>query len=662
MYILGNATLYLGLAVALYTAVASTVGIVSQKPKWGESARGGVLALMFLSTLSSFLLLYLLGTGRFEFKYVAAYTNETLPIAYKLSAFWAGNAGSLLLWAFLLCMYMFVIVYSKKTTYYRLIPCVIAILSVNILFFYTVMVFNVNPFAMTDTIPPDGKGLNPMLQNPGMVIHPVTLYLGYVGMAIPFAFAIGALLLKDMDATWIRLTRRWTLSAWLFLTLGNITGGWWAYVELGWGGYWAWDPVENASFMPWLTATALLHSVIIQERKGMLKTWNLILVIVTYLLSLFGTFLVRSGLLTSVHAFSDSDLGRYFLVFMTLMAIISCYVMISRYQLIQKNTRPLEAYISKETNFLINNLILVVLAFAVMWGTMYPLISEAFFSTKVNVGPPFFKKVTAPIFLLLLFLVAICPPTSWTRATFSNLLRSLILPVVVSVVGIGILIALDVNGAYSLLGFFAVFMLLATHIHEIFRSVNARMKTTGESLTKSFGRLVYKNRRRYGGYIVHMGIGFMAIGIISTQSYSIEKTVAISANESTTIGDYKLTFKKLEEDMDYFNKTNNGKVYAQVAIEKNGKEVGEIRPEKIFYSTWPEPTSEVKLYTTWKEYLYVVLSSWEDDKKATFLIKVNPFVNWIWGGGIIVLLGTLYAMSVDMSKPRIRQKKLGIKS
>ncbi|CAM3767552.1 heme lyase CcmF/NrfE family subunit [Mesobacillus zeae] len=639
MYVIGNIALYLGIVIAAYSLLANIIGMIKKDNRWLESARGGVLSLLFVSSIAAALLLYLLGTSQFQFKYVATYTNETLPLIYKLSAFWAGNAGSLMLWAFLLCVYAAMVVFSKEKRN-PMMPYVSSIMLVNILFFFTVMVLNANPFEMTGSIPPDGKGLNPMLQNPGMVVHPVTLYLGYVGLSVPFAFGIAALILKRMDAEWIKLTRRWTLTAWMFLTIGNIVGGWWAYLELGWGGYWAWDPVENASFLPWLTVSAFLHSVMIQERKNMLKTWNVSLIILSYILSLFGTFLVRSGILTSVHAFGDSNLGTYFLVFMSFMMLVSIYIVMTRYQLIKKESNQVESYFSKESSFLVNNLIFVAAAFAVFWGTMYPLISETLTGAKINVGAPYFNKVMAPIMLSLIVLMAVCPLIAWQKPAVDKFLKSMMWPLAVGAATGIILTVLGVKGIFAIIGLSSASFMLATHIQEFMRGTSARMKATKENPWKAAYRLTAKNQRRYGGYIVHIGIAVLAIGVISSQAYSKEVMKTVNKGESFTIGKYELTFNSLAERM----KDGNGIVTADVDASYKGKSIGKIMPEKIFYETWPEPSSEVAIKTNLAEDLYVVVSSWESRDKVTFLVKVNPFVSWIWAGGIIMLAGTVFAL------------------
>ncbi|MFE8703342.1 heme lyase CcmF/NrfE family subunit [Cytobacillus sp. FJAT-54145] len=639
MYLIGNIALILGLIISLYSIVAYMIGIKSKSNKWLESARGGVLSITFVTGICTFLLLYILGTSQFQYKYVASYTNLDLPIVYKLTAFWAGNAGSLLLWTFLLSVYIGMVVLSKKKQNI-MVPYVAIILLLNIAFFYLVMLLSGNPFEMTDKIPADGKGLNPMLQHPGMILHPVTLYLGYVGLAVPFAYAIAALLLKKMDAEWIKLTRRWTLVAWLFLTLGNIIGGWWAYLELGWGGYWAWDPVENASFMPWLTVSAFLHSMMIQERKGMLRTWNLVLIILSYVLTLFGTFLVRSGILTSVHAFGDGNLGTYFLIFMSFMILLSIYVVASRYQLIKKESVPIDSYFSKESSFLLNNFILIAATFAVFWGTMYPLISETFTGTKINVGPPYFNKVMAPIFLSLILLMAICPLITWQKAALDRFIKNTLPPLVAGTVFGVILLIIGVRGTFAIIGLSTTFFMFAVHLLEFWRGMMARRKATKEGFLQAAVRLTMKNQRRYGGYIVHIGIAVLAVGVISSHAYSQEVMKTVNTGETITIGDYELTFNELTET----TRNNNGIVYADISVVYKGEDIGKIKPEKIFYETWPEPSTEVAIKTNWSQDLYLVLSSWENKDKVTFVVKVNPFVSWIWLGGIIMVVGTAVAL------------------
>lgn len=641
MYIIGTVTIYLGLAISIYALIAFIIGIRKQNQKWINSGKNSVLMMFFLSSILMTLLFLALGTDQYQFKYVSTYTSSDLALIYKLCALWAGNAGSLLLWTFFLTMYNMMVTFSKKMKTNPMVPYISSILLGNTIFFYFLLATTAKPFELNEVIPREGNGLNPMLQDPGMILHPVTLYLGYVGMAVPFAFAIAALILKNVDAFWIRMTRRWTLLAWLFLTLGNVIGGWWAYLELGWGGYWAWDPVENASFMPWLTVTAFLHSVMIQERKQMLKVWNLSLIILSYSLTLFGTFLVRSGVLTSVHAFGDSNLGTYFLIFMAFAVIFAMYVMMSRYQLLKKDSGQFESFLSKESSFLINNLILVGATFAVFWGTIFPLVSEAIKGTKVTVGIPFFNTVMSPILLGMLFVMAVCPLIAWQKSSMKNLQKNFLIPAILSLVVAITLFALGIRGAYPLLSFGIVSFMLMTHIFEVYRGVRARRSVTKEAYPVALARLMTKNRRRYGGYIVHFGIALMAIGIIGSQNFDVETMKTVAIGETIKLENFEVTYEELGQKREGMNDV----VYAVLSVKKDGKNIGQVIPEKIFFGNNNQPPStRVGLSSSWKEDLYTVLSAWEEDKRATFVVRINPLVKWIWTGGIVVIIGTLFAI------------------
>jgi cytochrome c-type biogenesis protein CcmF len=530
--------------------------------------------------------------------------------------------------------------FSRKMRGNPMVPYISAILLGNIVFFFLILGFVAKPFVLLDQVPIEGHGLNPMLQNPGMIIHPVTLYLGYVGLAIPFAYAMAALLLKNVDDFWIKMTRRWTIIAWLFLSLGNIFGGQWAYVELGWGGYWAWDPVENASFMPWLTATAFLHSVMIQERKNMLKIWNIGLIITSYALTLFGTFLVRSGVLTSVHAFANSNLGLYFLIFMGVMVIGALYVLMSRYNLLKRSAGEFNSYISKESSFLINNLLLVGSAFGVFWGTVFPLVSEAVRGTKVTVGMPFFNTVQAPILLSMMFLMAVCPLLAWQRSSLKNLKKNFLIPAILAVAAMALMVVLGIQKAWAVIGFGVIVLLFITHFLEFYRGVKARRKMTNEKIYLSLYRLMTKNRRRYGGYIVHIGIAFIAMGIIGSQNYDVQTMKTVNLGDSIELRDYRINYERLDQKKEGINDI----VYAEMTVFKNGKRIGSIQPEKVFYGNWDQPSSEVGLISSLKEDLYVVLSDWEDNGKATFIVKINPMITWLWIGSFMIVIGSLFAV------------------
>ncbi|RHW41101.1 heme lyase CcmF/NrfE family subunit [Neobacillus notoginsengisoli] len=640
MYLFANATIYVGLALAVYCLLATTYGIVVKNQRLINSGKGAAIGLFISTSLAMLSLLYLLATSQFQYEYVNDYTSSELPVIYKLTALWAGNAGSLLLWTFFLTLYIVMVVFTRKMKGNPMIPYILSILMANAVFFYLILGFVAKPFTLLPNIPLEGKGLNPMLQNPGMIIHPVTLYLGYVGLAVPFAYAMAALILKNMDDFWIKMTRRWTIIAWLFLSLGNIFGGQWAYVELGWGGYWAWDPVENASFMPWLTATAFLHSVMIQERKNMLKVWNVSLIIISYALTLFGTFLVRSGVLTSVHAFSNSNLGLYFLIFMGVAVIGAMYILMSRYNLIKRSAGEFNSYVSKESSFLINNLLLVGSAFAVFWGTIFPLVSEAVRGTKVTVGIPFFNAVQAPILLSMMFVMAVCPLLAWQRSTIKNLKKNFLIPAILSVAAMVLMVILGIQKAWAVIGNGVIILLLITHYLEFYRGVKARRKMTRENVFVALYRLTTKNRRRYGGYIVHLGIAFIALGIIGSQNYDHETMKTVEIGSSIEIDDYRINYDKLDQKSEGVNDI----VYADLTVFKNGKRLGNYEVEKVFYGNWDQPSSEVALVSSVKEDLYIVLSAWEDDGRATFIVKVIPMISWMWFGSFLIVVGSIFAV------------------
>jgi cytochrome c-type biogenesis protein CcmF len=641
MNLFANATIYIGLAVAIYSLLIITFGISTKNQKFVNSGKGGLIALLICSSAAMLTLLYFLATSQFQYEYVTDYTSRDLPVIYKLTSLWAGNAGSLLLWTFFLTLYAAMIAFSRKMKGNPMVPYISAILLANAVFFFFILGFVAKPFTVLTTVPADGRGLNPMLQNPGMIIHPVTLYLGYVGLSVPFAFAMSALLLKNVDDFWIKMTRRWTIIAWLFLSLGNIFGGQWAYVELGWGGYWAWDPVENASFMPWLTATAFLHSVMIQERKNMLKIWNISLIIISYAFTLFGTFLVRSGVLTSVHAFANSNLGLYFLIFMGVAVILSLYVLMSRYNLLRRSAGEFQSFVSKESSFLINNLLLVGAAFSVFWGTIFPLVSEAVRGTKVTVGTPFFNTVEAPILLSMMFVMAVCPLLAWQKSTVKNLRKNFLIPAILAVVGMCLMVVLGLQKAWAVIGYGVILLLLITHYLEFYRGVKARRKMTKEKVHIALYRLMIKNRRRYGGYIVHLGIAFITMGIIGSQNYDVQTMKTVALGQSIDINNYRINYQHLDQKKE----NNNDIVYAEVEVFKDGKRLGTFEPQKVFYgNTDSEPSSEVAIISSLKEDLYIVLSAWEDNGKATFLVKVNPMMDWLWIGSFMIVIGALFAV------------------
>jgi cytochrome c-type biogenesis protein CcmF len=470
-----------------------------------------------------------------------------------------------------------------------------------------------------------------------MIIHPPMLYTGFVSFVVPFAFAIAALVTHSADDEWIRTTRRWTLLAWFFLSMGNLFGAEWAYLVLGWGGYWAWDPVENAAFLPWLTCTAFLHSVMIQEKKNMLKIWNMVLVILTFELTIFGTFLTRSGVISSVHSFTQSGLGPFFIGFLLATTGVAVGLLIWRLRQL-KSENELDSVLSRESAFLLNNLILVGMAFAVFWGTVFPVISEAVRGIKITVGPPFFNKVNAPLGLILLFLTGVGPVIAWRRASTRNLQKSFLIPVAVGLLGGVILFALGVRHYYAMLSFCLCFFVLTTIVMEFYRGVRARQAMVGEDPFTALFRLIRKNRRRYGGYIIHLGVVMMFLAITGTSAFKVEKQITVKPGDTFDVGRYTLRYDGVKAR----ETPHIGYLTAQVALLENGRQIDTMQPEKRFYKKPQQPTTEVAIRSTIGADLYLVLGSYDEaSQMATILAYINPLVSWLWWGGIVLALGTM---------------------
>ncbi|ADG83125.1 cytochrome c assembly protein [Thermincola ferriacetica] len=633
---LGYLSLMLAFGLSLYVIIANAVAIKTDNERLKTSAKGAVYGIALLTTIASLALLYSLAVSDFSIKYVYSYTSTDLPLFYKLSAWWAGNEGSLLLWVWVLAIYAAIVVRADKLK--EMTPWVAIIMMINAAFFLFMMAFVTNPFEKLAFAPAEGQGLNPMLQNPGMVIHPVTTYLGYVGFLIPFAFSMAGLILKTTDDAWIKVTRRWTVIAWLFLTIGNLSGGQWAYVELGWGGYWAWDPVENASFMPWLTGSAFLHSVMIQERKNMLKIWNILLIIITYVLTLFGTFLVRSGILTSVHAFGNSDLGKFFLAFTVSALVASLWLMVDRLHML-KEEKQFESYISKESSFLFNNLVLLGITFATFWGTVFPILSEAVTGKKITVSIPFFNAVNAPLGLALFLLMGICPLIAWRKASMANLMKNFLVPVGATAVFALISIIMGMK-PMAVLAFSIAFFALAATIYDTVKGIIARRKLTGEAMPVAAGKLLIRNRRRYGGYIIHIGLILILIGIIGSHTYDVQVPKSLKLGESVKVQEYNIKYDRLAER----KVGKNDEVYAQLEVWKGDKYLGIMEPSRIFYPTHPNPSTEVAIHSGYDEDLYLILADWDQQGTSTFKILINPLVKWMWIGGWVTVFGTIFAL------------------
>ncbi len=672
---LGYASLLLSLILSLYAAGAAFFAARRNRLALFASARHAIFVVAALTTLAVGVLEWALITHQFRFEYVALETSRAQPLLYNVSALWGGQEGSLLFWAWLLAVFSAVVLIQNQDKNQELMPYVISGLAVALSFFLALMTIVTdpsksglfvltpltangaqalvgNPFRLLDFTPLDGNGLNPLLQNPGMFIHPVTQYLGYVGFTIPFAFAMAALFTGRLNDVWIRTTRRWTLVAWLFLSLGLLFGMQWAYMELGWGGYWGWDPVENASLMPWLTGTAYLHSVMIQERRGMLKVWNLGLVMLTFVLSILGTFITRSGVIQSVHAFGVSSLGPWFLAFLAATLLSFLYLLFNRMDDLREENE-LDSLLSRESSFLLNNLILVGAAFATLWGTIFPMVSEAITGKKVTVGAPFFNQVNGPIFYGLIVLIGICPLIGWRRATKENLARNFLRPFVVALVTALALFVVGVREWYGLFSFSAVAFVLATIGLEYYRGVRARMRQYGENPVKALLNLISSNRRRYGGYIVHIGVILAVVGIAGSTFYQVETQANLKPGETVSLKQYTLRFDSLP----IYSTENHEVVSASMTVFENGARVGTLSPEKDYYAS-PNPdqsqwTTEVAVRTTPLEDLYVILAGFDAQAgTATVKVIVNPLVVWLWIGFATLVAGTVIAALPDPREAR----------
>jgi len=641
----------------LLTFWGSALGFFGGRRGRGDlvlSAERAMYAVFALAVVSSAAIIAAFLGNEFQYLYVASGSNRELPLYYKITAMWGGHAGSLVLWVLLLTFFSALALLQNRRRNREFMPYVAATLHAVTAFFLLVILFTSNPFETMAFTPADGRGMNPQLQNYWMTIHPPTLYLGFTAFAIPFAFAVSALLSGRLDTRWITTTRKWTVTAWFFLTLGILFGMIWAYETLGWGGYWFWDPVENASLLPWLTGTAFLHSVMIQEKRGMLKMWNISLIMGTFILTIFATFLTRTGLIESVHSFARHvDLAYIFLAFMSLLVLVSALLVWWRRDQLSGGSR-LEAFLSREAAFLANNLLFVAAMFSVMWGTVFPLVSEGLWGQKIAVGPPFFNRVNIPIGLALLALMGIGPVIAWRKATPRNLRRNFTLPVAAALVVGALLWAAGMRHGYALATFALGAFTLTTITVEFFKGTRARAAIEGEGAGVAFFHLIGRNRRRYGGYIVHAGLVLIFLGFAGA-AFDVEEQVSLRPGEAVVVASpYGHSYRLTYQDMSWYTATNMTKVISSVRVERNGRQIGMMTAEKRAYRQREEVTSHVGIRRAWNEDLYLILAGVDDIEGvvrgtnerpiATFRILVNPLVTWIWIGGGIMALGTLIAV------------------
>ena len=654
----GSFALLIAMALAAYNLFAGVVAlrlIATGQPaaispeRLADTARRAGIAGFIAVTAAAFALVYAVFTNDFSITYILEHSNRALPGAYKFSALWSGQEGSLLLWAWLLGMYGFVLRLTHKNDV-KLYAYAGTILAGIQVFFLTVVNFAAPPFAlMKGAIPDDGNGLNPLLQYPEMVIHPPMLYLGYVGFSVPFAFALGALMMRYPGEKWIKITRGWTMVTWLFLTCGIFLGMHWAYAVLGWGGYWGWDPVENASFMPWLTGTAFLHSVMMQEKKGMMKSWNVWLIFCTFLLTLLGTLLTRAGLVSSVHAFAQSSIGTWFSVFMGFVLAVCIFTYILQRNHL-KGEHHLESLVSRESSFLFNNLVLLAACFVILWGTLFPILSEYVQGTKVTVGPPFYNRVAIPIGLFLLFLTGVGPLLPWRATSLRSIRRNFIVPsialwgTVIVCLAVGVRPwkdgAFDNGNFYALVAFAISAGVLAAILSEFFRGAGVIARQTHRNLFAAMYLLIRRNTRRYGGYMIHIGVVIVVIGLAGAAfNRSEEKELAL--NDSLKIGPYTLLQVGATQDTN----PNYNSEYALLDVYRNGKKEFQMTPEKRVYLASDQPQTMVAIHSVPSWDLYVVYEGTNPDTGQPIIKAfLNPLVSWIWAGVVFIVFGTFVAL------------------
>ncbi len=676
---IGFGALWFALVVAVYSIGSAIYGARRKLTNWVDSARNAMLLTFPLLTISVICLVILLVNGNFEVDYVASVTSKSMPLYLKITALWGGQAGSLLFWTWAMSAFAFAATLRNWERDREFLPWVVVVCSITLSFFLGLIIFVENPLAriwvlggnlaIKSMFPPtgatllfqtDGRGLNPLLRHPGMIIHPPMLYLGFVAFVIPYAFAVAALITGRTDDRWIRITRRWTLVAWLFLTLGLLLGARWAYDVLGWGGYWGWDPVEISALMPWLTGTAFLHSVMIQEKRGLFKRWNMLLIILTYDLVLFGTFLTRSGVLSSVHAFAQSSIGPLFFGFIGITFIGSLALLLNRWNDLKSETH-MTSWLSREALFLLNNFLFIGILIVCFWGVIFPLISELVTGQKVTVGPPFYEQATAPLFAGLLMLMGIAPLAAWQHSTVKTLGKSIWKPAGISLIIPLIAYLLGVHNWAALFGFWLIALVASVTIYEYGRAVIARARSHSQSWWRAFWELTGRNRRRYGGYIIHLGVVLIGLGVIGMQMFQTETQGTLAQGQELKLDQYTIRYDSIA----IFDTTDGRNIArAVVSIYKDGNYVGEIYPRRDYYIESQQPMTIPGLRSTLADDLYVILVDWQaiSSSAATFKVYHNPLVNWLWIGGLILIIGTFVAAwperEIQTSRAKSHKKQL----
>ncbi len=641
---IGYGALLLAFLFALWGIIAPILGswgFSTEKSRFLPTVRAAILGQFILVTIASSTLIYALVTTDFSIKYVVFNTTRATPFYYRVTGLWGALEGSLLLWEWILIIFSGLVAWIYKDRHHELMPWVLMIFSIVSAFFLAVIAFSSNPFENVFPVPLDGRGLNPLLEDANMMTHPPLLYTGFVGLTVPYAFAMAALIVGRLDEAWIITTRRWTIIAWFFLTMGNLVGAWWSYHVLGWGGYWAWDPVENAAFMPWLPATAFLHSVQVQERRGMLKVWNLSLIIIAFSLTIFGTFLTRSGILSSIHAFSSGPVGIIFLSFLAFILLASFGLLAWRSK--QLRGQPeLDSLVSRESAFMLNNVVLISALFTIFLGTIFPLISAAVVGVQVSVGAPYFNSVTVPLFLLLVFLMGVGPMIAWRKATWDNLRRNFLWPMVASFLVALVLFVWSVRDFLPLLGFTLMAFVVFSILFDTALAVRARHRIAGEGVFMALITLARRNQRRYGGLIVHLGVVLVFLGIAGSMSYSQEREATLRVGEGLSVGRYYVQFEGLSGS----KQPTHIRVEGAFKVFNEGHEIGVLSPALKFFPTQKSPIGRAVFRSTLTDDLYLILSGFSEleQNQATLKVLVRPLLVWMWIGAFVIMLGTIVAV------------------
>jgi cytochrome c-type biogenesis protein CcmF len=665
---IGLIALAIAFIFSFYATFVSLYGALYGRAAWVESARNASLLVFPLLTIPVIVVVYSLYTFDFSLAYVYDVSSRAMSPFLRVTALWGGQEGSVLFWAWLMAAFVSLVLLRKWERDRELMPWVIFVAMLTTAFFVGVVLFITNPFTrlwyvqgatdLTQALfqpanampyfPEDGNGLNPLLRHFGMIGHPPTTYLGFTGFVIPFAFAIAALITgQSRRDEWILTTRRWTLFAWIFLSIGLILGGRWAYDVLGWGGFWGWDPIENAMLMPWLTGTAFLHSVMMTEKRGMMKKWNMVLIILTYSLSLFGTFITRTGVISSVHAFSKTALGPAFFAFIGFTFLGSVTILYLRWDTL-KSEHSLESFLSREAAFVLQNMLFLAVTFAVFWGTVFPLISELVTGTKITVGPPYFQRVTGPLFFTLVLLMGVAPLLAWRKQAARALGKAIWIPFVASLGITAIWGNIHRMHPVSIFGLWLVTFTLSAVLAEFWKGIQARHATRGENPFTALVNLIRRNHRRYGGYIIHIGVVLIAMGVIGDAYFKEETQGTIGQGESLTVGGYQLEFKEL---LGYPGSDGREIVEAVTSLSQAGQPIRELSPRRDYFVIQEQPVSVPGVYSTPGMDFYVLLAGWNDQgTSATFKIYINPLINWVWVGGIVMILGTIIAAWINPAR------------